>query len=1014
MAGKTVRALHLEGGQLFEAGCFAEAARVFRGAVDRFQADRLSTKLAVEEFVKVAGNLCVCYHSAGDWHECVKAARELLAIYPIIPKAYATIGMCIVSRLLEQEAEQQAADAQSSSRMPPRSGEEVRRDARRYFVKLSDVVCTADDAHKYLCRAILLSEGALQVSVGPYVETAVRWVSEQLLSAGLSLEREYGDQVIGELSVLEESVCDAPPLLDLAPVQIERHSIGVVDATDMSSAGADGTVPEGHRVEGLPETEAGLILHAIQEGQRAAWGEAADLSSPDSSSLVAENDAAGKSTTSNPSSSIIGNTSSSGSHAPVTPPLEYFLSRRRTRVRVCHSERGGIPRGLTLARASEPFAVGQHILPVPPADLPAAAIRGAPSAARAAPLLFSTQEELVSLHVDPASLSNAESALSLTALSSSLAQTGGGGGAGLSMGGLATAELPPFLTCNACGRELNPVHLSDASPTGCPTCHGVVYCSAACAVVYRDRHDRHECALRLALQRRAAALAAMQPSTDAETLLPFGDVLAGGGWNVLDLHRRVLPLCITVYSGLRSNAPSAVEVRAQVQRGVQRRLRHALPVEVADTLAVWVNVLESTVAAPASTTGTTWSVPLLQDGENERCGDQRHNDLADAATTTSCAAAAEEPCLADHLLAIFFMVRLLAVNHAESRCSTFYMERLLLRHSCEPNCIWSDTLRGILTARFICKGEELTMALDDCFPQHWPWQIRQKWFVHHHGVPCQCARCLREGANLNHGRGMLSNEVIEQLLTADVMGHPCPTPAHKNPTQLFHLQLQKLVEESKSPQQRNVPALLCRLDEMRAEVGKYVLSSHYLLEDIRLAMLNAAETEGHLAGCVLEAQRSLLFWESHWTGAIPAKSQRLRLLPSVFDCGRRRRLHVHQQRRRPRHVGPPVATAATSAEQPHDGSSEQREGPSPPLPVPTPTEVQHGSSGADFPAALSFRVGGAGYGDHEASKARGASDAATTAAAALRMPAPLIATKDFSSGRNIIDLFYGSYQTWYM
>ncbi|CAG9577370.1 hypothetical protein LMJF_28_2550 [Leishmania major strain Friedlin] len=1009
MAAKTVRALHLEGNKLFEAGRFSEAARAFRDSVDRFQADRLSTQSAVAEFVKVAGNLCVCHHATGNWHECVKTARELLAIYPIIPKAYAAIGMCIVNRLLEQEAEQRAMDAQNSPRMPPRSSEEVRRDARRYLVKLGGVVCTADDAHKYLCRAILLSEGALQVSLGPYVETAVRWVSEQLLSAGLSLEREYGDGVMGELSVLEESVSDAPPLLDVAPVPIERHSIRVLDAADMSGTGAGGIAPEGCRVEELPEAEAEGILQAIQEGQRAARGESADSPSP-----AAESDAAGTSTATDHSGSVFSNSSSRGSHAAEAPPLDYFLSQQRTRVRVCHAERGGIPRGLTLARASKPFAVGQHILPAPPADLSAVAGAGGPSPAARLALPSSTQGELVPLHVDLATSASAEGAFALHAVSSSLAQIGSGDA--LSMRGLPTSESPPLLMCSACGRELNPVQFADGPPTGCSKCNGVVYCSTACAVAYQGRHDRHECALRLALQRRVEVLTAVPPSTDPETPLPVGDVLPGGGWNALDLHCRILPLCIAVYSGLRSSAPGAAEVQAQVQRGVQRRLRHALPAEVAETLAGWVKTLESALAAPVSTTGTVSSALPSQDEEvSKQCGDQQCGHLTDAATPTSCAAAGEKPSLADHLLAIFFIVRLLTVNHAESRCSAFYVERLLLRHSCEPNCVWSDTLRGILTARFICKGEEMTMAVDDCFPQHWPWQVRQKWFVHHHGVPCQCARCLREGADLHHSRGMLANAVVEQLVTADVMGHPCPTPAHKHPTHLFHLPVQRLVEQSKSPRQRNAPALLCRLDEMRAEVGKYVLPSHYLLEDIRRAMLNVAEAEGHLTGCTVEAQSSLLFWESQWAGAIPAKVQRLRLLPNIFECGRRRKLHPHQQLHRRRNTRQPAASASAPAEQPQDTSPERRESVSPPSPVPTPMEVPHGNSGTALLAVHACCPAGAGYGDHEANKAEVASAAATAAAPPRTpVPAPLIATKDFSSGRSIIDLFYGSYQTWYM
>ncbi|KAG5474504.1 hypothetical protein LSCM1_03290 [Leishmania martiniquensis] len=1010
MASETVRALHLEGNGLFEAGRLHEAAHTFHQAVDVFLTDQIFTKPAVDEFVQIAGNVCVCHHATGNWHACVEAARELLAIYPIIPKAYAAIGMSIVSRLLEQEAEQRRMDAQNSPRMPPRSGEEVRRDARRYLVKLGGVVCTADDAHKYLCRAILLSEGALQVSLGPYVETAVRWVSEQLLSAGLSLEREYGDGVMDQLSVLEESVCDVPPLLDTAPVHIERHSIRVLGAADASDAVLAGIASEGRRAEELPESEAEVILEAIQEGQRIARGQAAaeeESAAADSTLLAAGSDAAGMYPTTAHNSSAVGS-ASSGSHAAVTPPLEYFLSLQRTRVWVCHAERGGIPRGLTLARAPQPFAVGQHILP---AGLAAVADAGVPPAEAPLAVQASTRD-LGPRHVDLASLTGTENTLTPAALSSPIAHIGGG--ARFSMGGLPATESPLLLICNACGREVNLLNFSGARPIGCQACNGVVYCSAACAAVYGDRHDRHECALRLALQRRVAALAAMPSSADPETPLPVGDVLPGGGWNALDLHRRILPLCITVYSGLQSNAPGAAEVRAQVRRGVQRRLRHALPAEIAGTLAEWVNTVKYAAATPAAATDTPSSASVPQDDEEKkRCGCQRRDDHTDAAVAASCATAAaaeEESSLADHLLAIFFMVRLIAVDQAESRCSALYAERLLLRHSCEPNCVWSDTLPGILTARFICKGEELTMTIDDRFPQHWPWKNRQKWFVYHHGVPCQCARCLREGADLHRARGMLSNEVVEQLLTAEVLDHPCPTPAHKHPTHLFHPQVQRLVKHSKLPQERQVPALLCRLHEMRAEVAMYVLPSHYLLEDIRRAVLNVVEAEGRITECAQEAQSSLLFWESHWSGAIPAKAQRLRLLPSLFECGRRRKCHPHQQRRRRRHPGPPADTASVPAEQPQEAPLGRRGSSPSPLSVPTSTEARRRSGGSVCHPLHSIHKAGTDDGDHEESKMKGAPAAATPRAP---VPAPLTATKDFS-GCHIIDLFYGSYQTWYM
>ncbi|KAK7195019.1 hypothetical protein NESM_000424600 [Novymonas esmeraldas] len=966
VAHKSVHVLHREGNELFEARRFAEAAQVFRAAVDCFHADRTATAAAVEEYVAVAGNLCVCHHSTGDWHTCVKTARELLSIYPIIPKAYAAIGMCIVNRLLEQEAEREAAEAQCGASVPPRSGEDVRRDARRYVVKLGGVVCSPDDAHTYLCRAILLSDGALQIALGPYVETAVRWVSEQLLSAGLSLEREYGEGVLGELSALEDSVCDAPPRLDVAPVHVDRRPICVLDAADMH-----GGAPVTRRIEELLESDASAILQALEERADADAGE------PDTAATN------------------VVDTPSVG--AAASPPIDFLVSGQPTRVRVCHAERGGIPRGLTLARASRPIAVGQHAHPSPAGDTPAST----------APLAH--HQELVPVHVDPAGGHDAgDSVAGLATLSASLALLGnnGGGGGGHVVGGVAAAsEAPPLLMCNACGREVNPLQLTGPPPTGCATCHGVVYCSAACEGAYRERHVQHECALRLALQHRVDVLAAAPPpSPDAVAPLPAGDVLPGGGWDVLDLHRRTLPLCIAVYSGMRCDAAGTAAVWAQVRRGVQRGLRHALPPEVAETLAAYVRAAESVEpTAPTAAAASAAPASVHHADDDDGSGGRHSKRVADPPRDHVEAAGCAGMSLEQLFLALFFTTRLFAVDHAESRCGGLYAERLLLRHSCEPNCLWSDTLRGLLTARFICKGEELTVAADDRFPQHWPLQVRQKWFLHHHGAPCQCARCEREAADLHHGRGMLSNELVEKLLTADIIDHPCPTPAHRYPTHMFHRQVQRLVEQSRSPQLRNVPALLRRIDDVRAEVCRHVLPSHYLLEDLRRATLNVAEAEGHLATCTADSQASLLFWEAHWAGAIPAKVQQLRLLPSVFECGRRRKVHPSQQRRRRRHAGPPAAASAVAASPSSDAVPERRRGST----SPPPAGIGRGADRSSPPAQ---RTAGVSDSDDAASKGRAASSTAVP-----RTPAsvPLVATKDFASGRNIIDLFYGSYQTWY-
>lgn len=986
MQSKTVAALHQEGNQLFDSGLLAEAARAFRGAVERFLSDRRSDKAAVDEFVKVAGNLCVCHHAMGDWNACVSVARELLAVYPIIPKAYAAIGMCIVSRLLQQEAEQRADDLQNSPNMPPRSGEEVRRDARRYLVKLGGVLCTPDDAHMYLCRAILLSHAQLQVSLGPYLETAVRLVSEELLSAGLSLEREYGDGVLGQLSALEASLCDAPLLLDTAPVLCERKSVRVLDAAAAAGAAEGGDGPACQRVEELPASEAEAILRAIREGQEQAGGEA-------------EGDA----------------DKTPGSTKPPHEPLDFFLSRQRIPVHVCHAERGGIPRGLTLVRSSGPFAVAQHVrLPVP-ADPQALSVTDADHGGAVVNGPSPVASLLPGGHP-------ATAAPALDALAHGM----------VSVGDMSsTSEAPLLLMCNACGKEVNPLTMTGPPPTGCARCNGVAYCSAACATAYRPRHERYECALRVALQARVEALsdaAAAERSSSLkeqqEDSSPAGEVVPGAGWDALDLHRRVLPLCITLYSGLQSGAPGSAAVRARVELGVQRRLVHCLPADVVDTFTQWtgsgfVDALTSTTEAAAADATepdvgngrTTVTGHARKGGRRTKAG--ANCSRASGAATTSSSSTSPLSTM-DLLHCIFFMARLLCEEHSESRSSAFYAERLLLRHSCEPNCVWSDSLHSILTSRYICKGEELTVAVSDHFPQHWPWQIRQKWFVHHHGVPCQCGRCLREGADLNDARGALSNALVEQLLTGDILGHPCPTPAHQHPTHLFHRQVQRLVEQSRA-RLRNTPALLRRIHELRAELVKYVLPSHYLLEDLRRALIHVAEPEGQTATVTSEVQDSLLFWEALWSGAVPAKRLQIRLLPSVFECGRRRRVPP-QQRRRRRTPAAAGAGASLSPTRQEAAAREGEGGDGAASTSPSPEAEQRPSSGARTPPPFGTRLSGSD-GDDEASKAR-----AAAAAAAARpvtpppaaQPAPLIATKDFGSGRNIVDLFYGSYQTWYM
>ncbi|KPI84002.1 hypothetical protein ABL78_6943 [Leptomonas seymouri] len=995
MAHKTVAALHQEGNQLFEDGKIAEAAHVFRSAVDRFRLDRCSDKAAVDEFVKVAGNLCVCHHMMGDWNTCVSTARELLAVYPIIPKAYGAVGMCIVSCLMQQEAEQQNEDLLNSPNIPPRSGEEARRDARRYLVKLGGILCTPDDAHTYLCRAILLSDSQLQVSLGAYLEAAVRWVSEEFLSAGLSLEREYGDGILGELSALESSLCDVPSLLDSAPVLVERQSIHVLDANAMAQ-GHDSHAAgsrAAQRVEELPEAEVEAILRTVREGQQRASEEAVEAGEagvPDS-----------------------------GAAPHVKPPLrpvDFLLSRQRVSVHVCHADRGGIPRGLTLARASGPFAVAQHLQLPPP--LPSAPQPPSPGPARGhlpapmASLLAGGNVMEGIRHVDPRGTGDeVGGVVSVPAHCASPFHSA------MLMNSLPTApESVPLLKCNACGKEMNPLALTGPPSTGCSTCNGVIYCSAACATVYRSRHESYECALRVALQARvealsAAATAADRSSAPEEAPLPAGEVVPGAGWDSLDLHRRVLPLCITVYSGLQCRAAGSSGVCATVKLGVQRRLVHCLPSDVADTFTQWVEGGYFSALTSGIAEGDTSDA---HEGHAERAAAAAPTAKLGRDEQESAAAKPSSLAAMDLLHTIFFMVRLYSEENPESCCSSFYAERLLLRHSCEPNCVWSETQHSILTARYICKGEELTMAVVDRFPQHWPWQIRQKWFVHYHGVPCQCARCLREGADINDTRGTLSNALAEQLLTGDILGHLCPTLAHQHPTHLFHKQVQRLVEQSRSPQ-RNALNLLQHIDELRVELKKYVLPSHYLFEDLRQALINVAEAEGHTVTVTSECQESLLFWEALWSGAVPAKLMRIRLLPSFFECGRRRRIPSNQQRRRRRVSAVARATSSPNATRQADGVEGGIDGTT--LPSPALSSERCLGSDTRTPSPSSSRLL-VSDGDCDASKSRSAAEEAAAAAAQATPPptaqqAPLIATKDFGSGRNVVDLFYGSYQTWY-
>lgn len=871
--------LHEKGNALFVDGRYQEATQVFRQAVNDFLQHRTADKAAIEEFVKVAGNLCICYHAMGDFVTCVNTAREMLAIYPIIPKAHGVIGMCIISRLILQEAEERALELDGNQKLPCRTKEEVRRDARRYLVKLGDIQCSVDDAHRCLCRAIVLSDSSLKAALGPYLEATVRWTSEQLLSAGLSLERELGEAALSCVSAIEENPQDPPALLDTVGVKAAEQRVQVIEATEQVNGPAGA---QGRPVEDLPEDEASAILRCIEESQQA----------------VAEDEAA-----------------QAMANASTYTATDFLLSGRRVGVRICHAERGGIPRGLTLARAKQPYAVAPW-MQTSTATVPMTA----------APLPISIDTH----HVDP-----------------------------VAMGMVESGAAPPLFWCSACGKEVNPLHLSGPVPVGCAACHGVSYCSSACEAIYTERHSRYECPMRLALRRRVDAMegsaSLATPSTSVAEEVMQGDVAPAEAWRSTELHRHTLPLCIAAFSGLCTDAPGSGLLVAQLQRGLPQHLKSLLPAEVLESIACMTSEEVLNGASPIVVPKTI--------------------EMLGGASAV--------------LQNLFFIIRLLSERHADSCCSAFYTERLLLRHSCEPNCVWSETQRSIVTCRYICKGEELTLAVDPQFPQHWPWQLRQKWWLCYHGASCNCRRCVREAANLNESRGHLSNEVVEKLLTADIPDHPCPSAHHRYPTQYFHRKVQKAVEQCRGPHPKRTAARRT-LESLRQEMGRYLLPTHYLWEDIRQALLTlAVEEEEPAVELTAEGHQSLLFLEAMWSGGIPAKSQTLHKLPSVFDGCRRRKCHPqHQRRRRGRRSNADGQTGATITGGVGDGSG--------------------GTDGSSPASAETSRVEEWRQNDGPRSSS---SPRALPVAQVLQES--LTPTKDFSGDRHVVDLFYGSYQTWY-
>ncbi|EPY35486.1 hypothetical protein AGDE_07298 [Angomonas deanei] len=524
-------------------------------------------------------------------------------------------------------------------------------------------------------------------------------------------------------------------------------------------------------------------------------------------------------------------------------PIDFMLSDQPVPVRVCHSERGGLPRGLTLLRVESAFAISNWLKPK----------AGPVSTVRTGPDL--SQGEIIHSHVDPTT------GLEMGMVMMPDEHMGQGG------------EAPASVSCVCCGKEGSGGYAANYS--FCQTCEAAAFCSPECRDKYRTRHDKYECPLLVKLREvmtlvRREKNAASKPKhkganprveeieDEAEAVLEEvktdSDVLPGSGWTNSHLQRRTLPLTFAVYGGIMNKAPGWEKLLRVVERGVHHQVRCWVPEQTQRVLELMAPELPSFNKLPTK-------------GKTEA---------------------------ADFLTTLFMLTRLYGVPRTDSDTCAFFVERTYFRHSCEPNCSWSDALRSYTTTRYVYKGEELRQAIDPDFPQHWPLQIRRKWLARHHGFLCKCDRCIREETRLNHARGDLSNDVTEQLLTADALKREGKAARH--PTHHFHSAMHKLIptallESPKSDAARQ------EMKELAAEMPSYLLHSHYLYEDLRHTLLQIALQENEPETAIKEGRASLLFLEALWPGSIPAKLARMQDLPMVFDT-RRRRVQNRQLRRR--------------------------------------------------------------------------------------------------------------------
>lgn len=880
----TLQQLCDEGKAHYEAGRVAAAIEAYQAATELFVDQRSTEPAAVEAFVRAAGNLCVCHETSGDLEACFRSARETLGIYPVIPKAYAAIGVCIMQRLKQQE-EAAAASQSADAALPPPSPEDRRADPLRYITRLGGVLCSVDEAHACLSRAVLLSEGGLQASLGPHLEAAVRLISAQFISAAHAVQWAHRG---AEAGALLASLCPpeqllmpgaAPVFLATAPAAV-RDTVKAIDPRNPRTAGA-----------ALPRQEAAAVIaHAARmarEEQRQQQQEGGE----------------GESGGAHP-----------GGPLPIQP-VDFMLSGKPMAVRVCHSERGGLPRGVTLVRVDRPFAVAAWLTPSPNdgGDHAPPLLAGAQPGSRVE-VLPDSDGTLTVTHIDPTTttttttggtpLQQPSTEEVMRHMEAAIGQSSSGGG----------MMAPKTVYCSCCGREVPMPAMMAGAASGCGACGSVLYCSADCEAQYADRHERFECALRVKLQ--SIVMTADQQSWQQETQpAKLIDEVPGSAWSARHFLCHVLPLAIAVYSGVCARAAGYERVAAQVAKGVHRYLLAGIPPAAAqaitelatlvDPAAVAVDAVDGAPAAVESAEGVLRAIVLLA----------RLHQCPPPFFTATDAERAEHP--------FCFL----------------YGERLLFRHSCEPNCTWSNATRTIVTSRLVYKGEELTAAVDGnegsssggsstaaAFPQHWPWQIRAKWLMRHHAIGCVCLRCERECDSLVPARGDLSADLVEQLLTGDRLRRPAiPEAATANhPTQHFHPSTHRVIAQSLAAATAGGPAEIKRalmmLEAATRAAAVSLLPSHYLLEDLRAAAARIAaldtSSEDGLALCCSLGRESLSFYEALWAGAIPAKvaimAQLRPLVVSSPNAGRRAQLQPQQQQQTPTEDGASGEKAAKS------------------------------------------------------------------------------------------------------